>query len=78
MTCLLTSIAIPLKWTAGAMMASYPPTEWSMLSSEGKAFMRQLKEFFGNVSYEGEQGPEGVLVFPEREWEGKGYWSCEF
>jgi len=56
-------------------MTSYPPTEWSKLSPEDKSFMRELKEFFGNVSYEGEQGPEGVLVFPEREWESRSYWT---
>ena len=56
---------------------TYPEDQWAKLSPEDREFMRQVKETFPNVKYEGETGPEGVKVFPNTEWERRGYWSNE-
>ena len=52
---------------------------WKRCDPEMREFLKDclelqeiIKAFDGTVS---SQGPEGVLVFPEREWESKGYWS---
>ena len=55
---------------------TYPEDQWAKLSPEDREFMRQVKETFPNVKYEGEHANTGILVFPETKWERRGYWSC--